>query len=296
MANEVTAILPQFTVKYTPVPIEITNEAQLKQAITDYASKYKGLVVTEDTFAEAKSVRAEMRKVVTELDENRRKIKRGYNKPLDDFEVRINELKATVKQVITPIDTAVKELEERQRQQRLLNVQALIDEMAPNYGVTAADVEVNPEWLNKSISHKKIVDGVAGTMTAIKAERDRIATEELSVRKYAEANGQQSEGWVTQVSAGVELVEIFKRIDQAVIRQKEASEQERKAAEAAAAVEKLKQKQVGNKTVDTETGEVVDAVPELVETRLRILGTHEQLMALKQFMDDSAIEYEYLEG
>lgn len=296
MANEVTAILPQFTVKYTPVPIEITNEAQLKQAITDYASKYKGLVVTEDTFAEAKSVRAEMRKVITELDENRRKIKRGYNKPLDDFEVRINELKATVKQVITPIDTAVKELEERQRQQRLLNVQALIDEMAPNYGVTAADVEVNPEWLNKSISHKKIVDGVAGTMTAIKAERDRIATEELSVRKYAEANGQQSEGWVTQVSAGVELVEIFKRIDQAVIRQKEASEQERKAAEAAAAVEKLKQKQVGNKTVDTETGEVVDAVPELVETRLRILGTHEQLMALKQFMDDSAIEYEYLEG
>ncbi|MCL5458053.1 DUF1351 domain-containing protein [Loigolactobacillus coryniformis] len=296
MANEVTAILPQFTVKYTPAPIEITNEAQLKQAITDYASKYKGLVVTEDTFAEAKSVRAEMRKVVTELDENRRKIKRGYNKPLDDFEVRINELKATVKQVITPIDTAVKELEERQRQQRLLNVQALIDEMAPNYGVTAADVEVNPEWLNKSISHKKIVDGVAGTMTAIKAERDRIATEELSVRKYAEANGQQSEGWVTQVSAGVELVEIFKRIDQAVIRQKEASEQERKAAEAAAAVEKLKQKQVGNKTVDTETGEVVDAVPELVETRLRILGTHEQLMALKQFMDDSAIEYEYLEG
>lgn len=296
MANEVTAILPQFTVKYTPAPIEITNEAQLKQAITDYASKYKGLVVTEDTFAEAKSVRAEMRKVVTELDENRRKIKRGYNKPLDDFEVRINELKATVKQVITPIDTAVKELEERQRQQRLLNVQALIDEMAPNYGVTAADVEVNPEWLNKSISHKKIVDGVAGTMTAIKAERDRIVTEELSVRKYAEANGQQSEGWVTQVSAGVELVEIFKRIDQAVIRQKEASEQERKAAEAAAAVEKLKQKQVGNKTVDTETGEVVDAVPELVETRLRILGTHEQLMALKQFMDDSAIEYEYLEG
>nr|DAG07218.1 MAG TPA: Protein of unknown function (DUF1351) [Caudoviricetes sp.] len=296
MANEVTAILPQFTVKYTPVPIEITNEAQLKQAITDYASKYKGLVVTEDTFAEAKSVRAEMRKVITELDENRRKIKRGYNKPLDDFEVRINELKATVKQVITPIDTAVKELEERQRQQRLLNVQALIDEMAPNYGVTAADVEVNPEWLNKSISHKKIVDGVAGTMTAIKAERDRIATEELSVRKYAEANGQQSEGWVTQVSAGVELVEIFKRIDQAVIRQKEASEQERKAAEAAAAVEKLKQKQVGNKTVDIETGEVVDAVPELVETRLRILGTHEQLMALKQFMDDSAIEYEYLEG
>lgn len=296
MANEVTAILPQFTVKYTPAPIEITNEVQLKQAITDYAAKYKGLVVTEETFADAKSVRAEMRKVVTELDENRRKIKRSYNKPLDDFEARINELKATVKQVITPIDAAVKELEERQKEQRKLNVQALIDEMAPNYGVTAADVEINPEWLNKSISHKKIVDGIAGTMTVIKAERDRITTEELSVRKYAEANGQQSEGWVSQVASGVPLVEIFKRIDQAVIQQKEASEQERKAAEAAAVIEKLKQKQVGNKTVDTETGEVVNAVPELIETRLRIAGTQQQLMALKQFMDDSAIEYEYLEG
>lgn len=296
MANEVTAILPQFTVKYTPAPIEITNEVQLKQAITDYAAKYKDLVVTEDTLADTKNVRAEMRKVVAELDDNRKSIKRGYNQPLNDFEARINGLKATIKQVITPIDDGIKELEEHQRQQRLLNVRALIDEMAPNYGVTAADVEINPEWLNKSISHKKTVDDIAGTMTAIKAERDRIATEELSVRKYAEANGQQPEGWVTQVSAGVELVEIFKRIDQAVIRQKEASEQERKAAEAAAAVEKLKQKQVGNKTVDTETGEVVDAVPELVETRLRILGTHEQLMALKQFMDDSAIEYEYLEG
>lgn len=296
MENAVTAVLPQFTVEYKPAPIVITNETQLKQSITDYAAKYKNLVVTEDTLADTKTVRAEMRKVVAELDDNRKSIKRGYNQPLNEFEARINDLKATVKQVIIPIDEGIKELEERQRQHRLLNVRALIDEMAPNYGVTAADVEINPEWLNKSISHKKIVDGIAGTMTAIKAERDRITTEILSVRKYAEANGQQSEGWVSQVSSGVPLVEIFKRIDQAVIQQKEAAEQERKAAEAAAAVEKLKQKQVGNKTVDTETGEVVDAVPELVETRLRILGTHEQLMALKQFMDDSAIEYEYLEG
>ena len=296
MANEVTAILPQFTVKYTPVPIEITNEAQLKQAITDYASKYKDLVVTEDTLADTKSVRAEMRKVVTELDANRKRVKKGYNQPLNDFETRIKSLKATINQVIEPIDQGIKDLEDKQREQRLLAVQALIDEMAPNYGVTAADIEINPEWLNKSISHKKLLDSIAGTMTAIKAERDRIATEELSVRKYAEANGQQSEGWVTQVSAGVDLVEIFKRIDQSVIRQKEVAEQERKAEEAAAAVEKMKQKQVGSKTVDTETGELVNVVPELIETRLRIAGTQQQLQALKQFMDDSAIEYEYLEG
>lgn len=296
MENAVNAVLPQFTVEYKPAPIVITNEAQLKQAITDYAAKYKGLVVTEDTLTDTKSVRAEMRKVVTELDANRKRVKKGYNQPLNDFETRIKSLKATINQVIEPIDQGIKDLEDKQREQRLLAVQALIDEMAPNYGVTAADIEINPEWLNKSISHKKLLDSIAGTMTAIKAERDRIATEELSVRKYAEANGQQSEGWVTQVSAGVDLVEIFKRIDQSVIRQKEVAEQERKAEEAAAAVEKMKQKQVGSKTVDTETGELVNVVPELIETRLRIAGTQQQLQALKQFMDDSAIEYEYLEG
>lgn len=296
MENAVNAVLPQFTVEYKPAPIVITNEAQLKQAITDYAAKYKGLVVTEDTLTDTKNVRAEMRKVVAELDSNRKRVKKGYNQPLNDFETRIKDLKATVDQIIEPIDQGIKDLEERQRQQRFLDVQALIDEMAPNYGVTAADIEINPEWLNKSISHKKLLDSIAGTMTAIKAERDRIATEELSVRKYAEANGQQSEGWVTQVSAGVDLVEIFKRIDQSVIRQKEVAEQERKAEEAAAAVEKMKQKQVGSKTVDTETGELVNVVPELIETRLRIAGTQQQLQALKQFMDDSAIEYEYLEG
>lgn len=296
MENAVNAVLPQFTVEYKPAPIVITNEAQLKQAITDYAAKYKGLVVTEDTLTDTKSVRAEMRKVVTELDANRKRVKKGYNQPLNDFETRIKSLKATINQVIEPIDQGIKDLEDKQREQRLLTVKALIDKMAPNYGVAASDIEINPEWLNKSISHKKLLDSIAGTMTAIKTERDRIATEELSVRKYAEANGQQSEGWVTQVSAGVDLVEIFKRIDQSVIRQKEVAEQERKAEEAAAAVEKMKQKQVGSKTVDTETGELVNVVPELIETRLRIAGTQQQLQALKQFMDDSAIEYEYLEG
>lgn len=296
MENAVNAVLPQFTVEYKPAPIVITNEAQLKQAITDYAAKYKGLVVTENTLPDTKNVRAEMRKVVAELDSNRKRVKKGYNQPLNDFETRIKSLKATINQVIEPIDQGIKDLEDKQREQRLLAVKALIDEMAPNYGVAASDIEINPEWLNKSISHKKLLDSIAGTMTAIKAERDRIATEELSVRKYAEANGQQSEGWVTQVSAGVDLVEIFKRIDQSVIRQKEVAEQERKAEEAAAAVEKMKQKQVGSKTVDTETGELVNVVPELIETRLRIAGTQQQLQALKQFMDDSAIEYEYLEG
>lgn len=285
MENAVNAVLPQFTVEYKPAPIVITNEAQLKQAITDYAAKYKGLVVTEDTLTDTKNVRAEMRKVVAELDNNRKRIKKGYNQPLNDFETRIKDLKATVDQVIEPIDQGIKDLEERQRQQRFLDVQALIDEMAPNYGVTAADIEINPEWLNKSISHKKLLESIAGTMTAIKAERDRIATEELSVRKYAEANGQQSDGWVTQVSAGVDLVEIFKRIDQSVIRQKEVAEQERKAEEAKVAEEQTHQVQQGDSVIDTNTGEVVSWT-----VTLKIIATLPQMNLLKNFMDANGIK------
>ncbi|WP_162257017.1 DUF1351 domain-containing protein, partial [Loigolactobacillus rennini] len=171
MANDIATVLPDFTVKYQPAPIVISNEAQLKQAVSEYAARYQDLVVTEETLADTKKVRAEMRKVVNQLDDNRKQVKRGYDQPLKDFEQQIKTLKGVVNQVITPIDQGIKELEERQRQARVETVKTTIAEMAPNYGVVPEDVEIIPEWLTKSISKKKLLDGIAGTMTIIKNEQ-----------------------------------------------------------------------------------------------------------------------------
>ncbi|PAK68604.1 hypothetical protein B8W97_14395, partial [Staphylococcus haemolyticus] len=65
----------------------------------------------------------------------------------------------TLDSSINPIDAGLKELEEQQRQTRLEHVKALIAEMleAPGReGILASEIEIDPTWLNKSTSKRKI--------------------------------------------------------------------------------------------------------------------------------------------
>lgn len=60
-------------------------------------------------------------------------------------------------------------MEDQQRQLRLKHVQSLIAEMAPNYHVEPGEVEIDPTWLNKTTTKKKVTEGIADVMGYIKS-------------------------------------------------------------------------------------------------------------------------------
>lgn len=284
MSDEVQTLkLPDYTIDYEPTKIVINNYDHLAEIVQAYANRYKNVVVTSDTEKGAKDIRAMLRKLSTALDDRRKEIKAEYNRPLEDFTNKIRKLQDSLDQSISPIDQALKQLSEQQRQEKQTKVQALIDEMAPNYGVSAQSIEIDPKWLNKTISKKAVVDGIAASMIRIKKETDELATRVTLLTKYAEAKGVDAAGWVDQLKQGQDVDYLMKAIDNQI----RLAAEHKKREEARLAEQRTHQEKQGTNIIDTQTGEVVSHTVDL-----RITATIDQMVALKRYMDDLGVTYE----
>lgn len=279
--------LPDYTIDYRPTVISINNFDQLKTAVEAYAAKYQNLAVSTSTEKEAKASRAELRKLKAALDDKRKEIKKKYAEPYVAFANQIKDLEATLDASINPIDSRLKELEEHQRQTRLEHVQALINEMAPNYHVESNEVEIDPTWLNKSTSKKKVTEGIADVMGYIKKKHDDLETGINAITKYAQAYNIDPAGWIDQLKQGQDVNYLIQAIDNQVKRNQEAQQK----AEAQAAAEKVNQVQKGDQTIDKTTGEVVSH-----SVVLKITTTIPEMNLLKAYMDNKGIQYERVGG
>lgn len=283
MTDKPQLTLPDYRVEYLPTIISIQNYEQLQETVVAYANKFNNMVVTESTEKDAKNIRAELRKVSAALDTRRKEIKKDFNRPYDSFAEKVNALRSNLDRAIIPIDRGLKELEEQQRQERLGRVQNLVEEMAANYGVDSSEIEVDPTWLNKTISKKKVVDGIAGAMVSVKKAKDKLATDISTITKYAEVQGVDPAGWVDQIKQGQDVDYLMAAIDKQVERQAEKQRQ----LEAKAAEEQAHQENRGSAIVDTNTGEIVSH-----KVALMITTTKEKMWLLKNFMDSNQIQYE----
>ena len=84
MTNELTTAL-QFNVDFKASEITIQNETQLAEMVDSAVSHYSTMVLLMKTFQKQKA-RADLNKVATLLDDQRKVVKNQYNKPLKDFE------------------------------------------------------------------------------------------------------------------------------------------------------------------------------------------------------------------
>lgn len=281
MANELS--LPEYTIDYQLPVITINNFDQLKTAVEAYANKYQGMAVTASTEKEAKSSRAELRKLKQALDDKRKEIRKKYAEPYQRFADQIKDLEMTLDSSINPIDAGLKELEEQQRQLRLKHVNALIAEMAPNYHVEPGEVEIDPTWLNKTTTKKKVTEGIADVMGYIKKQHDDLKTGISTITKYAQAYHIDPAGWIDQLKQGQDVNYLLQAIDNQV----KLNKQKQQTLEAQAAEAQTHQVQQKGKTIDTNTGEVVSH-----SVSLKITATIPQMKLLRAFMDSNKIRYQ----
>ncbi|WDT52040.1 DUF1351 domain-containing protein [Lactiplantibacillus plantarum] len=283
MANEVIN-LPDYTVDYQPVPIKINNLEGLQASIAQYVSRYSNLVITEDNVTDSKQVRAKLNKLKKALDDRRKEIKRNYNQPLREFETEVKKLEASIDMIIDPIDEGLGELEVQRREQRKADVMDLIAEMAPNYDVGVDEIELDPRWLNKSISNKQITQEVASSMTVVKQAKDKLVTATTMITKYAQAVDVDPIPWIDQLKQGQDVQYLLQAIDRQVESAKERERQRELKQQLAA---EHQQETSTGKIVDTDTGEVVS----LTRT-LKITATKDQMWGLSSYMKKNGIKFE----
>lgn len=298
--NELVDFRPVITVN--PSPIIINNRERVEKALDEAVSKYgQDFVVTADNIVETKKLRTHINKIMKAINDTRLATNREYKKPIAEFDDVMNGYKKRIKDIIDPLDDKISEVTEQERQARYKLVTDTIAEMAPNYGISAPDIEIRPSWINKTAANSKgtaltksTLDEIASDMTQLKKDRDQRATDIETIKTYADQMGIEPAGWAALLNQGVTLTDIMKQINQAAAKRdqeaKEAAEREVKQKEAQAAIDATHQVKQGGETVDTDTGEIIQQT-----IVVKMTGTHKQLAKVWNGADSVGVKCEIVE-
>lgn len=300
----------QVGVSYTPSEIIIENEEKLADSVFKLVTTYGNLIFTDANVPEAKTAKASLNKVRKILEDQRKDVKKKYNEPLKVFEDRIKAYVSQIDQVKNDIDQGIQDFEEREKQTREVILLETINEMLPNYNVTTDELEIDPSWLNKTNYTKKgevnskTVKTIADKLGFIALEKSRIEGDKKTVQTFAELNGLEPYAWENLIIQGDSVNDVLERMKQAVEQKKrDEVEKERQIAadkeyhDAMEQLEKDRQKAVGEKVIDSDTGEVVNEFvkDKILKFTLEISGTKSKLHELNQYMTEQGIEFKKVE-
>ena len=151
------------TTKPETIPVfKIENFAELKTALSDELTKYKGLVYTDETMPEAKKDRAKLNAFKERLNKARiAQKKAALLNQYEVFEKQCRELEALVLEPISKIDTQIKAYEEKQKAEKTIKLRELYFKYFDGIkGFADFDLVLkqNEKWLNLTCSLKRAED------------------------------------------------------------------------------------------------------------------------------------------
>lgn len=162
-------------------------EANLKMVLADY----KGIIVTEDTLKESKKDLAQLRKIIKDIEDSRKAIKREWDKPYTAFETRCKLLEAMVEEPITEINSQVAIYEQKKVDEKKEHFLELYSENIEEYEefipfeATLSDKWKNVSYADKDflydLSEKKV--RIKTDLAAIKALHSEIEDEVIAAYK-----------------------------------------------------------------------------------------------------------------
>jgi len=268
-----------------PKSIEF-NFDEMKAELTEKLSTYNALVVTEESIKDAKADRANLNKLKTAIDDKRKEIKKLCLAPYESFEKQCKEITALIDQPIKSIDGQIlvfdQKLQDEKWEQITAYYQAEVKELLP---VVPLEKIVSPKWKNKTESLETICNGIGDTLERIRAELESIEN------TPEEFKAQVKDVYLNEFSI-VQARNEYKRLDE---RKKQLAAME------AAKIEASKQKPETVPTPEVAPDPVLEKIPyekpkvigaPMYRVCFSVVGTKEQILALKEFMNNNGINYE----
>lgn len=191
-----------------PEVIEFNFE-ELKKEITERASAYVNLVYTDDQIKDAKNDRAALNKFVKALSDERIKVKKQCMKPYEDFEAKIKELDGIVNKAIQNIDSQIKAVEEKEKDEKLEKIKELWESIEHPAEMTFEHV-YEGKFLNKSVSMSTVEQYMKNSVERFKS--DLAALQNLPEFSFEAVEVyKQTLDMHKAISEGKRLAEIQKR-------------------------------------------------------------------------------------
>lgn len=161
------------TTELTVQPLNVAavtfNKDEVAAAVATIAERYAGVVVTDK--AAAKKDRAELNKMLKQLDDARKAVKRQYEAPLKAFEADIKDIAEPLKAAVDAIDTQIKAIEEQERADRMAALEAVYASLTAK---TPLSRVFNDKWTNASTSATKAAEELKMAVKRADADVDAI--------------------------------------------------------------------------------------------------------------------------
>lgn len=282
-------------VEFKPAELKLTNRDAIMDRAKEIRDQFKmdNPVITAENLAGNKLVLRDLKKQKKLLDEVRLKVKREYNKPLDEFTSDIKKAQSIIDEAINPLEIAVNDVEEKQKQERKQRIMDVATQIFEQYEVDINGLEFDKRWLNKTYQKTKRENEIIAQAVELRKQKDQLAKGAEAVNNLANGRNLDPEPFIQQLQNGIPLADVTQNIDAAAKQAEQRKEQQERleiARQAQAKAElEAKTKTVGNKRVDKTTGEVVD---EYRTFKFTAKVNIQQAKALVDFLKNNGIEYQ----
>ena len=127
------------------------NFAETKAALEEMISPYKGAIVDVSNLNESKADLARIRKIERSIDDYRKMVKKYATAPVKAFEDKCNELKAICSEASSAMDAQVKEIERKQKDEKIASLREFFDAQEKKYpDYVSFDQVFDDKWENKT--------------------------------------------------------------------------------------------------------------------------------------------------
>lgn len=275
------------------------NNKELLAAIEEKAAEYTGVVYSGDNWIkDAKSDRAELNKLKTAIETERKRIKKMCMDPYTAFEGQVKEVLKPLDEAIASIDRQLKEADELYKEEKAKEIQRIFEAQGFQDFVTL-EMIWNEKWLNKTYSLQQIKSDMDGRMYSI--GRDVLAISKLEEYKFeAKDYYKRTLDLSGALQEAQRLVDIQRRKEAAAaaeVERKRREEEERLKREE---LENLHAKEIARKAQEVKpevssspaaAGSDAEPQEEIYQVDFRVWGTKEQMGLLAQFLKDNGIKY-----
>lgn len=151
-----------YDISYQRGEITFRGYEKFKNQALEIAEYINSVELSNDNVKDVKKDLADARKVVKEIDKVRVDLKKKLLESYDVFESQINEIKAIIDNADNKLRIEVRELEERERQEKKKEIEELFNKRINMYPEiiylfdNPFDKFIKPSHLNKSMSMSKV--------------------------------------------------------------------------------------------------------------------------------------------
>lgn len=269
------------------------NFDEINRQLDIQLEKYRGLVVAPEQIRDAKTIRADLRKLRKAINDRKIDEKKTFCAPYLTFEEQVKEVLGKLDDVTGAIDDQIKSFEEQEKQQKLETIKAYYAE----HGDKTLDFgKVYDEtWLNKTCSETAWKAEIDKKVETYREALAHICRMEDPKKKDFLINDMTKTGdlmkslanWEEQLQAEKKTEELRRQQEEAQARRAAAAEALRAQEEARKAQEAAKQPQPEGKP---------DPRDFLYTREFRITdATYDEMLSVFNYMKNLGINYETLQ-